>query len=163
MSKRFKNALRKHYIAPFDTETPDTPPTSEQYMWIANGIKESAPENNEEDDDVAYFDGDGTPEKIITSKTLGRSFEGERRYGDKAQDYVASLEAEDGDALAVWYKEISPDKKTQKEGPARLSAIEIGDGEASEVETIAFQVAWSRKPVVSQVVTEEVAAESGIQ
>lgn len=151
MSQRFKNALRKHYIAPFDKEKPDTPPEKDAYMWIANGIKESAPENNEEDDDVAYFDGDGTPEKIITSKTLGRSFEGERRYGDKAQDYVAALEVEDGDALIVWYREVSPDGKTQKEGPARLSGIEIGDGEASELETIAFQVAWSRKPVVSEV------------
>ncbi|SQB31178.1 Uncharacterised protein [Streptococcus dysgalactiae] len=36
--------------------------------------------------------------------------------------------------------------KTYKEGLARLSEIEIGDGEASELETIKFQVNWSRTP-----------------
>lgn len=60
---KFKNAIRKHYIAPFDSEHPDTPPTEDKYLWIAKGIKESAPENDAEDDDVAYFDGDGTKEK----------------------------------------------------------------------------------------------------
>lgn len=60
---KFKNAIRKHYIAPYDPEHPDTPPTDDKYRWIAKGIKESAPENDAEDDDVAYFDGDGTKEK----------------------------------------------------------------------------------------------------
>ena len=143
---KFKNAIRKHYIAPFDSEHPDTPPTDEKYMWIAKGIKESAPENDAEDDDVAYFDGDGTKEKVITSKSRGRSFEGHRDYADKAQNFVVDKEDAVADDLIVWYKEVTADGKTYKEGLARLSEIEVGDGEASELETIKFQVNWSRTP-----------------
>ena len=143
---KFKNAIRKHYIAPFDSEHPDTPPTEDKYMWIAKGIKESAPENDAEDDDVAYFDGDGTKEKVITSKSRGRSFEGHRDYADKAQNFVVDKEDAVADDLIVWYKEVTADGKTYKEGLARLSEIEVGDGEASELETIKFQVNWSRTP-----------------
>lgn len=143
---KFKNAIRKHYIAPFDSEHPDTPPTEDKYLWIAKGIKESAPENDAEDDDVAYFDGDGTKEKVITSKSRGRSFEGHRDYADKAQNFVVDKEDAVADDLIVWYKEVTADGKTYKEGLARLSEIEVGDGEASELETIKFQVNWSRTP-----------------
>lgn len=143
---KFKNAIRKHYIAPFDPEHPDTPPTEDKYLWIAKGIKESAPENDAEDDDIAYFDGDGTKEKIITSKSRGRSFEGHRDYADKAQNFVVDKEDAVADDLIVWYKEVTADGKTYKEGLARLSEIEVGDGEASELETIKFQINWSRTP-----------------
>lgn len=143
---KFKNAIRKHYIAPYDPENPDKVPTEDKYMWIAKGIKESAPENDAEDDDVAYFDGDGTKEKVITSKSRGRSFEGHRDYSDKAQNFVVDKEDAVADDLIVWYKEVVPTGKYYKEGLARLSEIEIGDGEASELESIKFQVNWSRTP-----------------
>lgn len=155
---KFKNAIRKHYIAPFDSEHPDTPPTEDKYMWIAKGIKESAPKNDAEDDDIAYFDGDGTKEKIITSKSRGRSFEGHRDYDDKAQNFVVEKEDAVADDLIVWYKEVVPTGKYYKEGPARLSEIEIGDGEASELETIKFQVNWSRTPVKHDISGTPVAA-----
>ena len=155
---KFKNAIRKHYIAPYDPEHPDTPPTDDKYLWIAKGIKESAPENDAEDDDIAYFDGDGTKEKIITSKSRGRSFEGHRDYDDKAQNFVAEKEDAVADDLIVWYKEVVPTGKYYKEGPARLSEIEIGDGEASELETIKFQVIWSRTPVKHDISGTPVAA-----
>lgn len=155
---KFKNAIRKHYIAPFDSEHPDTPPTEDKYLWIAKGIKESAPENDAEDDDVAYFDGDGTKEKVITSKSRGRSFEGHRDYADKAQNFVVDKEDAVADDLIVWYKEVTADGKTYKEGLARLSEIEVGDGEASELETIKFQVNWSRTPEKHEVAASPVAA-----
>ena len=147
-----KNALRKHYIGPYKEAPPDTPPTAEDYLWLAKGLKSSSPENNEETDDSAYFDGDGTKEEMVISKTRGRTFEGHRDYSDKAQNFVADKEDEVGDDLVVWYKEVSSDGKTQKEGLARLSEIEIGDGEASELETIKFKVTWTRKPKKSAVV-----------
>ena len=139
---KFKNAIRKHYIAAYDPENPDTVPTEDKYMWIAKGIKESAPENDAEDDDIAYFDGDGTKEKIISSISRGRSFEGHRDYSDKAQNFVADKEDAVADDLVVWYKEVVPTGKYYKEG----LEIEIGDGEASELESIKFQVNWSRTP-----------------
>ncbi len=153
-----KNVKRKHYIGPYKETAPDTPPTEDKYLWIAKGIKESAPENDAEDDDIAYFDGDGTKEKIITSKSRGRSFEGHRDYDDKAQNFVAEKEDAVADDLIIWYKEVVPTGKYYKEGPARLSEIEIGDGEASELESIKFQVNWSRTPVKHDISGTPVAA-----
>lgn len=158
---KFKNAIRKHYIAPFDSEHPDTPPTEDKYMWIAKGVKETSPENDEEDDDVAYFDGDGTKEKVITSKSRGRSFEGHREYGDKAQDFIADKEDALADDLVVWYKELVPTGKYYKEGLGRLSGIEIGEGEASDLETIKFQVNWSRTPKKHEVTASPAVAVAG--
>ena len=163
---KFKNAIRKHYIAAYDPENPDTVPTEDKYMWIAKGIKESAPENDAEDDDIAYFDGDGTKEKIISSISRGRSFEGHRDYSDKAQNFVADKEDAVADDLVVWYKEVVPTGKYYKEGLARLSEIEIGDGEASELESIKFQVNWSRTPekhdITSAPAGRATAAASGV-
>lgn len=155
---KFKNAIRKHYIAPYDPEHPDTPPTEDKYMWIAKGVKETSPENDEEDDDVAYFDGDGTKEKVITSKSRGRSFEGHREYDDKAQNFIADKEDDLADELVVWYKEVVPTGKYYKEGLGRLSGIEIGEGEAHELESIKFQVNWSRKPEKHEITASPVAA-----
>jgi hypothetical protein len=155
---KFKNAIRKHYIAPYDPEHPDTPPTEDKYMWIAKGVKETSPENDEEDDDVAYFDGDGTKEKVITSKSRGRSFEGHREYDDKAQNFIADKEDDLADELVVWYKEVVPTGKYYKEGLGRLSGIEIGEGEAHELESIKFQVNWSRKPEKHDITASPAAA-----
>lgn len=151
---KIKNAKRKHYLAPVDPTDQTKVPETDAWLWIAAGIKESAPENDEETDDSGYFDGDGTPDEIVTSKKRGRSFEGHRHYGDAAQDYVAGKEDETGDDLLVWYKEVTADGKIQKMGLARLSEIEIGDGEATELETISFKVVWITKPIRSEVVTD---------
>lgn len=149
---KHKNVKRKHYLAPYSSDNPNTKPEKSAYLWIAKGLKASSPENNEETDDSAYFDGDGTKEEIVISKTRGRSFEGHRDYSDAAQNFVAEREDAIGDELLIWYKEVSPDGKKQKEGLARLSEIEIGDGEASELETIKFKIVWIRKPESSAVV-----------
>lgn len=147
-----KNVKRKHYIGPYKEGTPDTPPTAAEYLWIAKGIKKSSPENNEKTDDFTDFSGDGTPEEQVIAKTRGRSFEGARDTDDKAQNFIAEKQDAVGDELLVWYKEVDSTTKTQYEGPARLSGIEIGDGEASENESIKFKVVWTRKPKKSTVV-----------
>ena len=88
----------------------------------------------------------------MIAKTRGRSFEGARDTDDKAQNFIAEQQDAVGDELLIWYKEVDSTSKTQYEGPARLSGIEIGDGEASENESIKFKVVWTRKPKKSTVV-----------
>ena len=146
-----KNAKRKHFVGPYDKENPTVAPLADAFMWLAKGITESAPNNDEETDDSAYFDGDGTPTTNVISKKRGRTFEGEREIGDKAQDFIADLEDKLGEDLYVWYKEITPDGKTQYEGVATVSGIEIGDGEASEYESFKCDITWNSIPKKSQV------------
>ena len=89
---------------------------------------------------------------MVVSKKRGRSFEGLRDTDDKAQNFIADKQDAVGDDLLVWYKEVDSTGKTQYEGPARLSEIEIGDGEASENESIKFKIVWRRTPKKSAVV-----------
>ena len=63
--------------------------------------------------------------------------------------------------MVVWYKEVVQTGKYYKEGLARLSEIEIGDGEASELESIKFQVNWSRTPEKHDITSAPASATSG--
>ena len=62
------------------------------------------------------------------------------------------------DDLVVWYKEVVPTGKYYKEGLGRLSGIEIGEGEAHELESIKFQVNWSRAPEKHDITSAPAAA-----
>ncbi|QPB07566.1 tail tube protein [Campylobacter phage CJLB-5] len=151
MAKR-KNALRKHYIAPFDPATQDTEPAKEKYKWLAKDITSSSPEVDEQTDDSADFAGDGTPVETITSVKRGRSFEGKRNDTDEAQNMIADMQDEVGDGRKVWYKEVDADGKNQRVGVATVSGIEIGDGEATEHEGFKAKIMWDQKPKKSAVV-----------
>ena len=75
---RQKNALRKHFVAPFDKANATTAPTKEQYKLLAKYIKTVNDETDEDTDDVAWYDGDGTPEETVKSVKAGFSFEGKQ-------------------------------------------------------------------------------------
>ncbi|HFI0274116.1 phage tail tube protein [Streptococcus suis] len=147
-----KNALRKHFVAPFNPESPLVEPNQDAYLWLAKDITTSSPEIEEETEEEADFAGDGTPITTVTSVKRGRTFEGIRNIGDKAQDFIAALEDEVGDARLCWYKEISADGKTAKSGVATVSEIEIGDGDAKEFEKFKCKIAWNQKPKTTSVV-----------
>ena len=147
-----KNALRKHYVAPWSKETPDTEPQNGAWLWLAKDITESAPENDEEVDESADFTGDGTPISTVTSVKRGRSFTGWRNPEDAAQNFIADMEDKLGEGRFCWYKEVSADGKTQKVGVATVSEIEIGDGEASEYESFACKITWNSLPKKTAVV-----------
>ncbi|HHT7795484.1 TPA: phage tail tube protein [Streptococcus suis] len=141
-----KNALRKHFVGPYNPEAPTTEPTQDEYLWLAKDITSSSPEIEEETEEEADFAGDGTPITTVSSVKRGRTFEGVRNVGDKAQDFIAALEDEVGDSRLVWYKEVSADGKTAKSGVATVSEIEIGDGDAKEFEKFKCKITWNQKP-----------------
>lgn len=147
-----KNALRKHYIAPFDKEHPTTEPQKDAYKWLAKDITSSSPELDEETSEDADFTGDGTPITTIISVKRGRTFEGVRNTDDDAQNFIADLEDKLAEERFVWYKEVSPDGKTQKVGVATVSEIEIGDGEAKEFEKFKCKITWNSIPKKTMVI-----------
>jgi len=73
---RQKNALRKHYVAVFNPANPTTAPQKADYKLLAKYIKTVNDETDEDTDDIAYYDGDGTPEEVVVSVKAGFSFEG---------------------------------------------------------------------------------------
>lgn len=143
---RQKNALRKHFVAPFNKESATTAPTKEQYKLLAKYIKTVNDETDEDTDDVAWYDGDGTPEETVKSVKAGFSFEGNFDVEDDAQKLIADLRYKVGDDRKVWFKVISSDGKTAWEAVAIVSKIKAGDGDASDFENFECTIKWTTLP-----------------
>ena len=141
---RKKNALTEHYIAPMpeNGQEPD-------YMRIAKWISNVEPSAEEETEETAYYDGDGTPETDVISVRMTWSFEGVYDDDDPAHKFIRSLEFETGEGRKVMYKQVRQDG-TVLEGPATVTEPITTGGEASAYEQFSFTIAWDRKPDITQ-------------
>lgn len=149
---RQKNALRKHYVATFDPAHATTAPEKESYKLLAKYIKTVNDETDEDTDDVAWYDGDGTPEESVISVKAGYSFEGNYDVEDPAQKLIAGLRYKVGDERKIWFKVVSSDNKTQWEAVAIVSGIKAGDGDANEFENFECTIKWVTLPKETAIV-----------
>ena len=149
MAKK-KNALRKHYIAPFTPATPTTKPAANAYKWLAAGIKTADVENDENTEDIAFYDGDGTEETVIIGVKRGFSFEGDYIPDNEAQALIAGLDLKYGDERKVWFKVVYTNNK-QREGVATVKDIELTGGDAAEYEKFKCTIQWNQIPTESAV------------
>ena len=140
---RKKNALTEHYIAPMP-ENGQEP----EYMRIAKWISNIEPSAEEETEETAYYDGDGTPETDVISVRMTWSFEGVYDDEDPAHKFIRSLEFETGEGRKVMYKQVRQDG-TILEGPATVTEPITTGGEASAYEQFSFTIAWDRKPEIT--------------
>ncbi|HGC7854014.1 TPA: phage tail protein [Streptococcus agalactiae] len=147
---KMKNALRKHYVAPWTSNKAE--PSSEDWKWLADGVTTADIENDEETDDTAYYDGDGSKKTTVVSVKHGYSFEGDYIREDEAQKIIADMRFKVGDDRNVWFKVVESDGKTQYVGLATVSDIEIGGGEASDFEGFKATISWDSAPKQSAVV-----------
>lgn len=149
---KMKNAKRKHFLAPWLPTAPATEPSNDVWKWLADGVTTAEAENDEETDDIAYYNGDGTKKTVVTSVKNGYSFEGDYIKEDEAQAIVAAMRFKTGDDRNVWFKVVDADGKTQYVGVATISGIKIGGGEASEYEAFECTISWDAAPKQSAVV-----------
>ncbi|HEM5088345.1 TPA: phage tail protein [Streptococcus suis] len=147
---KMKNALRKHYVAPWTSDKVE--PGPDAWKWLADGVTTAEVENDEETDDIAYYNGDGTPETTVTSVKYGYTFEGDYIKEDAAQKIIADMRFATGEQRKVWFKVIDADGKNQYVAPATVSGIKIGGGEAAEYEAFECTVSWNAVPKQSAVV-----------
>ena len=140
---RKKNALTEHYIAPIPEN--DQEP---EWMRIAKWISNIEPSAEEETEEQAYYDGDGTPETDVISVRMTWSFEGVYDDEDPAHKFIRSLEFETGEGRKVMYKQVRQDG-TILEGPATVTEPITTGGEASAYEQFSFTIAWDRKPEIT--------------
>lgn len=149
---KMKNAKRKHFLASWLPTAPATEPSNDAWKWLADGVTTAEAENDEEADDIAYYNGDGTKKTVVTSVKNGYSFEGDYIKEDAAQAIVAGMRFKTGDDRNVWLKVVESDGKTQYVGVATVSGIKIGGGEASEYEGFEATISWNAAPKQSAVV-----------
>ena len=146
---RLKNALRGHFIGVFTAATPTTPPT--EWLEVAKWISTVGDETEEQTDDTGFYDGDGTPETSVTGVAGAYSFEGFYDAEDPAQAMIAGMKYKIGDDRKVWHKVVSADGKKQWVGPATVSDIIAGAGDATEFEDFSCTITFNQLPKESPV------------
>ena len=125
----------------------DTTPNgaTRTYVRLGGGLTGADPSQNEEVDQTGYLDGDGFKESRVTAKQLTISYSGHRKIGDAAQDDIAALEDETGDALTTNFRMTDADGNI-KSGSCTLANIKSGGGEAGSKVEFSVDIHLNGKP-----------------
>lgn len=118
---------------------------TQEWVRLAAGINTFDPQWNEEIDQTPYLDGDGFGSSDVTAAQLVIAFEGHRKYGDAAQDFIASLQAELGEGRKTQFRWTDPAGDIF-EGPVTIANIVGSSGAANEKSTFSFEVHFNGKP-----------------
>lgn len=130
----------------FEIETTQTTDEMTQ-VWacVAAGINTFDPQWNEEIDQTPYLDGDGFGSSDVTAAQLVIAFEGHRKYGDEAQDFIAGLQTELGEGRKTLFRWTDPEGDSY-EGPCTVANIVGASGAANEKSTFSFEIHFNGKP-----------------
>ena len=137
---RQKNALTGYFVGPLTATAPE-----DITLELAHLIENVTNERDEEVEETAYYDGDGTPVQDITSIKLGYTFEGLYDEEDPAQAFVAALEFETGDGTKCMFKQVRTDGFMYY-GKATITDIQTTGGEASEWAPFNCTITWDQIP-----------------
>lgn len=138
---REKNALTKYYVGDLEDEEAD--------LRLAKWIREVTDDSDEEVEDEAFYDGDGTPEEDIISVKKKYTFEGLYDDEDEAMKFIADKEFETGEGRKIMFRQVRTNGD-ELSGPATLSEVKVTGGEASEYATFECAIAWSKKPEIKR-------------
>lgn len=98
-------AMNYQHVTEIDTTPRDGAPT---WAWLGPGIKSITSDKSETTSEEYFFDGGGQAETSVDAVSKSYVVSGYRRPGDPAQDYVASLDEETGDALLTRMRVTGP-------------------------------------------------------
>lgn len=140
---RNKNALRGHFVQ--DYESGQKEPGTE-WLELAKYISTIGDDTQEETEDTAFYDGDGTPETDVTSVAGAYTPEGFYDPEDPAQALIASKKYKVGDGRKIWHKVVSADGKKEWVGRATVTNIVAGAGDASAYETFSCNIRFDSLP-----------------
>ena len=137
---RVKNAITKYEVAPLPTDGVTEPAYVELAKWLTEV-------NNASEDQVeesAYYDGDGTIEETITGIKEKYEFVGTYDPEDAGMKFIADLKDKDGDARKVMLRVTDPDGATET-GLATVSNIIARGGVASDFPAFNCTITRSEK------------------
>ncbi|QWI52521.1 phage tail tube protein [Bacillus mycoides] len=116
-----------------------------KWTRIARGISSLDPDNNEESEENAYFDGGGASERDVIGFMMSYGFEGHRDYKDEAQNYIMRLANQTGEARKIPFRVTEPDGGIF-EGRATISDIKVPGGDAVSKGEIEFTISFDGVP-----------------
>lgn len=129
----------------------DITPSAATHTWarVGAGINSFDQASNETVSDDAYYDGEGMSSSDVTGGQIVHTFAGHRKYGDPAQDYIASLENVYGESRKTTYRRIAPDG-TVLEGNATIANIVTGGGDPNAKGTFSFELRLNGRPTLTE-------------
>ena len=122
-----------------------TPDAAKTWARIGAGISTTDPNGNEVVDDSNYYDGEGVADSEVTGGQPVISFTGHRKYGDAAQDWIASKRLAYGSARRTDFMQIGPDG-TKLEGKCTIANIKDQGGDANSKSDFSFNVRMNGRP-----------------
>lgn len=140
MAKK-KNALTKYYVAKLGEGEPD-------YKALGKWISNVTDDGEEETEEYAYYDGDGTKETEVIGLKKAYTFDGTYDVEDAAHKLIADLEFETGEARKIMFKQVRTDG-TEFEGRATVSDIKVTGGEASDFAPFQCRISWDARPTIT--------------
>ena len=138
---RIKNALNEYYVGEAGGEDAD--------LLLAEFIQTIDTDDDENIEEFAFYDGDGTPEDDVIYVKRGYTFEGLYSDSNEAMKFIGDLKDEVGEARKITFKHVKPNGQTFI-GPAVVSGIKTEGGDASEFEPFECTIRWSRKPEMTE-------------
>lgn len=127
-----------------------TPDTAETPTWapLAAGIASVEPSFEDETDDTAYYDGEGFNSEEVTGVRASVTFTGHRDDSDVAQNYIANMAFEVGEARKTNLKWEQTDG-TVVTGPVTISGIKTTGGDANTKQEFEFTATFNGKPTLT--------------
>lgn len=129
-------------------------PKDEKYMYLGPGISTIDDDSEDETDDTAYYDSGGAQPEDVTGAKIAYSVEGNRYYGDPAQDFIASKKYTVGDERVVLLRHIAPDG-SRLDGLVTLKDIKDGGGEANDKGTFECGMTYRQMPTYTPPESED--------
>jgi len=126
-------------------EIDTTPLTTATWVRLAVGISTGEPDNNESLAQDTYLDGDGFASTDVIGGQHIVSFTGHRVVGNVAQDYIAAMKLELGDARKTHLR-YTDAAGNQISGSVTLANIKDGGGDAGAKKDFTFEAHFNGKP-----------------
>lgn len=125
----------------------DTTPGGVSYTWarLGAGFNNVDPQVNEENDQTAYLDGNGWASSTITGGQLTLAFEGHRKYGDVAQDYIFSKQIALGCERETNFLWVQPNGEAYY-GACTIAVIGGPGGDANAKGEINVEIHFNGEP-----------------
>lgn len=135
----YQNFLRKHRVGD----------DKDNLLLIGGGITAIAPEFEEDSENIGYYDLNGGTSKFTKSVTVSYLFEGHRKYGDEAQDFLRKKLFKLNERSC--YLEVEEPDGTLISGPAKISDIQAHGGEANDPSEFKCTISFEGLPTETEV------------
>lgn len=145
---RNKNALRKHFVQAYVV---GEEPKEEGWLPLARHIASIGLEPNETTEEEAFYDGDGTLEETVTGVARAYTPVGHYNPENEAQELIAEMQDEVGDARKLWHRVVRADGKVEWVGLATALDIIAGEGDAPAYETFSCTIRFVEKPTRTEI------------